>query len=86
MFTAAPYAANLTTALKAVGLDTFERVYTPVLWQAWERGLDAAGCLEEFSDVPIGICDGFRIGATSKIFKTYTPPNHKSSAEHSNTV
>lgn len=86
MFTAASYAAKLTTALKAAGLDTFERVYTPVLWQAWERGLDAAGCLEEFSDVPIGICDGFRIGATSKILKTYTPPNHKSSAEHSNTV
>lgn len=61
-------------------------IVTPLRWQAWEGELAAAGCLEEFADVPMGIRDGFRLGVQSSVKVTHTPPNHKSATDHPEVV
>lgn len=61
-------------------------IITPLRWQAWEAELRAAGCLEEFADVPIGIREGFRLGTKSSVQFTHTPPNHKSATDHPEVV
>ena len=57
-------------------------VVTPLRWQRWESELAAAGCLSEFSDVPLGIREGFRVGTSSNLCVSYQPRNHKSARDN----
>ncbi|KAF9226996.1 hypothetical protein BS17DRAFT_813936 [Gyrodon lividus] len=47
---------KLNTRLKAAISDGFLPIVTPFHWERWEALLQEAGALEEFSDVPKGIC------------------------------
>ncbi|KAL1944125.1 hypothetical protein VTO73DRAFT_3310 [Trametes versicolor] len=51
----------------------------PLRWDAWRDELEAAGCLEQFADLPVGLRDGFPLGVSSSVLSTFTPRNHKSS-------
>jgi hypothetical protein len=57
-------------------------IITPLRWERWKELLEAAGCITEFADVPIGIRDGFRLGVSSSISSTFSPKNHKSATEN----
>jgi hypothetical protein len=61
-------------------------VVTPLRWRAWEDELQAAGCLDNFADVPYGIRYGFKLGVESTIDSTYIPPNHKSALNQTEAV
>jgi hypothetical protein len=80
----------------AVGLQTILRnpilchkyfpIVTPLIHERWTELLTAAGCLEEFADVPKGIRDGFRLGAAPTLSHTFIPKNHKSALDHPSVV
>ncbi|KAL6307528.1 hypothetical protein BKA93DRAFT_727521 [Sparassis latifolia] len=74
----APSADERATALRPAIQSEFSPIITPLHWDAWHDELQAANCLDEFGDVPIGICDGFRIDVTSHLTVSYFSPNHKS--------
>jgi hypothetical protein len=61
-------------------------IVTPLKWSRWQDLLSAAGAIHEFSDIPIGLRDGFRIGVSSHITDTFSPPNHKSALDNSDFV
>jgi hypothetical protein len=61
-------------------------IITPLRWDRWRDRLLAAGWLVEFADVPIGLHDGFRIGVSSQITSTFSPPNHKSAFVNSDFI
>jgi len=61
-------------------------VVTPLCWEKWESILDEAGALEEYSDVPIGIRDGFRLGYSEPLTSSYIPPNHSSATNNPDVV
>ncbi|KZT06939.1 uncharacterized protein LAESUDRAFT_625545, partial [Laetiporus sulphureus 93-53] len=52
----------------------------------WLEELTAAGCLGDFSDVSIGIRDGFCLGVSSRLTSTYISRNHKSASDHPEAV
>ncbi|CAK5270747.1 unnamed protein product [Mycena citricolor] len=64
----------------------FLPVVTPLLPDRWDRALMDAGVHDTFRDVPIGLRDGFNMGITSSISRTYTPKNHYSAVAQANTV
>lgn len=53
-------------------------IRTPLKWQAWHLALSHALLLHEFSDVPTGIREGFRLGPSTTLQRTFIQPNHKS--------
>jgi hypothetical protein len=61
-------------------------IVTPLLWDKWEELLDAAGVLDRFHDVPLGLRDGFHLGVSSSISVTFSPPNHNLALEHADFV
>lgn len=61
-------------------------IVTPLRWEVWQAELQAAGCLVEFADIPIGIRDGFRIGVSSAIHVSYIPRNHKSACDNPDAI
>ena len=58
-------------------------IITPLRWDQWRDALSLAGSLSSFSDVPIGLRDGFRLGVSSSVVTTTSPPNHKSALDNS---
>ena len=62
------------------------KVVTPLIPDAWERLLAEAGILDEFMDVPQGLCTGFRIGVSSTLSTTTIHPNHKSGTDNPNVI
>ena len=64
----------------------FFPVVTPLRWKRWESILDEAGILKEFSDVPVGIRDGFRLGYSEPLASSYIPPNHSSATNNPDVV
>ncbi|QRV91992.1 hypothetical protein RhiJN_20010 [Ceratobasidium sp. AG-Ba] len=53
---------------------------------AWEAALLSAKVLNNFSDLPLGIQNGFRIGVSSSLSSTTIHPNHKSALDHPDAV
>ncbi|QRV84674.1 hypothetical protein RhiJN_26739 [Ceratobasidium sp. AG-Ba] len=53
---------------------------------AWEAALLSAKVLNNFSDLPSGIRNGFRIGVSSSLSSTTIHPNHKSALDHPDAV
>lgn len=76
----APYAVDDTRCSTALVSQTelFLPIRTSLKWSAWLTALERAGLLDVFSDVPAGIRDGFRLGPSSPLQRTFIPPNHKS--------
>jgi hypothetical protein len=64
----------------------FFPVVTPLCWKEWESILDEAGILNEFSDVPVGIRDGFRLGYSESLTSSYIPQNHSSATNNPEVV
>lgn len=62
-------------------LDHYFPIVTPLIPEKWHDLLEEAGCLEELSDVPLGIAYGFRAGVNIPILQSYIPPNHSSATE-----
>lgn len=69
--------AEVTTMPKPVNLHVF-KTRTPLLPQAWWQALQHLHLLNEFSDIPIGIANGFHTGVNSIISRTFIPHNHSS--------
>jgi hypothetical protein len=61
-------------------------IVTPLRWKRWEVLLEEAGVLEDFSDVPTGIRDGFRLGYSEPLSSSYIPPNHSSATNNPDVV
>ena len=61
-------------------------IVTPLKWDRWQDLLSAAGSLIQFPDVPIGLRDGFRLGVSSSISTTFSPPNHKSALDNASFI
>jgi hypothetical protein len=79
--------ADLTSILSSPMLrHEFFPVVTPLCWQKWETALIEAGALNEFSDVPVGIRDGFGLGYSEPLTSSYIPPNHSSATNNSDVV
>lgn len=57
-------------------------IVTPLLPDKWEAALKAANLYHLFSDVPVGLREGFHMGIHSTVSETYTPPNHTSATAH----
>lgn len=51
---------------------------TPLLHNTWSLLLTQLRILEDFSDIPMGLKNGFKTGITSTITSTYIPDNHAS--------
>lgn len=64
----------------------FLPIVTPLRWDRWRDLLSAAGSLDRFPDVPVGLRDGFRLGVSSSISSTFSPPNHKSALDNSSFI
>lgn len=54
------------------------KVVTPLSWKVWQAELQELGLLTIFSDVPTGLRYGFATGVSSRINKSFIPPNHAS--------
>ncbi|CAE6473034.1 unnamed protein product [Rhizoctonia solani] len=54
------------------------KVITPLIPIAWHSILTSLGLFDRFSDVPVGLASGFRLGSSRSLDSTSTPPNHKS--------
>lgn len=79
--------ADLTSILSSPMLrHEFFPVVTPLCWQKWETALIEAGALNEFSDVPVGIRNGFGLGYSEPLTSSYIPPNHSSTTNNSDVV
>jgi hypothetical protein len=50
----------------------------PLIPDAWERLLQEAGAQPAFSDVPVGLHSGFRLGVSSLLLTTPISHNHSS--------
>ena len=61
-------------------------IITPLRSKRWEEYLRQADLLEIFSDVPIGIRDGWRLGYDEPLNSTFSPPNHASAVLHADAV
>ena len=53
-------------------------IKTPFIPDEWEHLLNLITPFNKFSDVPIGMCFSFDMGARLPPLQTYTPPNHNS--------
>jgi hypothetical protein len=88
--------ANLSTFSSCVDLDHIELnpalqheifpIVTPLLWEKWQDALTVAGVLDDFKDIPYGLCFSFHISICDALLATFTPPNHPSSVEHSSII
>jgi len=78
----------LPTQLNLAISNGFLSIVTPFLWDKWKNLLGEAGALEQFVDVPKGICFGWKIGVSLGYVQSYsfTPNNHHSSIEHLNFI
>lgn len=63
--------------LAAADLHVF-KTPTPLLHNAWSSLLTQLHILDDFSDIPMGLKNGFKTGITSTITSTYIPDNHAS--------
>ncbi|KAG2343961.1 hypothetical protein BDR05DRAFT_999509 [Suillus weaverae] len=61
-------------------------IVTPLQWDKWEELLGAAGVLNSFHNVPLGLCNGFHLGVSSSILSTFSPPNHNLALEHADFI
>ena len=57
-------------------------IVTPLLWEKWWDALQDSGVLDEFADVPRGLCFGFKIGVSAGLTSTFTPPNNPSGMDN----
>jgi hypothetical protein len=80
----APFVATkaAVTARKTAPPSDLFPIVTPLLPDKWESALKAVNLNHLFSDVPLGLREGFHMGINSSITKTDTPPNHSSSLAH----
>jgi hypothetical protein len=81
--TSAPAVDNLTR-LKLAHLNGFLPVVTPFRWDKWHELLLEAGVLDEFSDIPLGIRYGWRLGVSDSfpLTSSFIPDNHQSAVDH----
>jgi hypothetical protein len=64
-------------------IDILFPIVTPLRYQKWYEFLEDAGILEEFAEVPKGLCYGFGLGLDHvTLTSTFSPPNHYKSQEH----
>ena len=57
-------------------------IVTKLKADAWELALEDAGILSEFSDIPVGLRQGFQCGLEHfSLSTTFVPPNHYTSQE-----
>lgn len=54
------------------------KIVTPLLADTWDRALTDCSLLDQFSDVPLGLCNGFKTGVSSSLMTHFIPDNHKS--------
>jgi hypothetical protein len=81
----APSAALEHTLLSSAVIDILFPIVTPLRYQKWYELLEEAGILEEFAEVPEGLCNGFGLGLDHvTLTSTFSPPNHYTSREHHN--
>jgi hypothetical protein len=59
-------------------------IVTPLFWEKWQDALAGVGILDDFNDVPRGLCVSFHVCDT--LSATFTSPNHPSSVEHSSII
>jgi hypothetical protein len=78
----APCAATLPMAPQNVLSDPIFPIVTKLKADAWELALTNAGILGEFSDIPVGLREGFFCGLENySLACTFIPPNHYTSQE-----
>jgi hypothetical protein len=62
--------------------DSIFPIVTKLKADAWELALEDAGILSEFSDIPLGLRQGFDCGLEHfSLSRTFVPPNHYTSQE-----
>ena len=68
--------------LRDVGRDIIFPIVTKLKAGAWELALKDAGILDEFSDIPVGLREGFLCGLERfSLANSFIPPNHYTSQE-----
>ena len=74
--------ATSLTAPRNAGPDLIFPIVTKLKADAWELALEGAGILDEFSDIPVGLRQGFLCGLEHfSLACTFIPPNHYTSQE-----
>jgi hypothetical protein len=80
-------AATSPMDLRDVGLDDIFPIVTKLKAEAWELALEDAGILDEFSDIPLGLREGFCCGLECfSLAGSFIPPNHYTSQEDENFI
>jgi hypothetical protein len=80
--TPAPSAAIPPMVLPDVAPDPIFPIITKLKAGAWELALTDAGILDEFSDIPVGLRQGFLCGLEHfSLACTFIPPNHYTTQE-----
>ena len=83
----APSAMTSHTDLRDVGSEVIFPIVTKLKVGAWELGLKDAGILDEFSDIPVGLREGFLCGLERfSLASSFIPPNHFTSLEDENFI
>jgi hypothetical protein len=76
------FAATSPTVPQSAVSDSVFPVVTKLNADAWELALGNAGILTEFSDIPVGLRQGFHCGLEHfSLASTFIPPNHYTSKE-----
>jgi hypothetical protein len=76
--TFAPSAELRAILLNPAKCEQIFPIVTPLLHERWSKALLEAGLLDEYHDLPKGICFGFRSGLKNTITSSYIPPNARS--------
>ncbi|QRW04441.1 polyprotein like [Ceratobasidium sp. AG-Ba] len=83
--TYAPYADQPSTEHRHALPDP-RRASTLLIPEAWESEIRDLGLQDDFGDVPVGLREGFRIGAKHPVYSTCIPPNHSSATKRPDVI
>jgi hypothetical protein len=75
--TSVPCVGNQVMTPNHVATDP-RKIVTPLVTSTWYSILKELDMLQQFQDIPIGLTQGFRLGASRCLTYTFTPPNHSS--------
>ncbi|CUA69255.1 ABC transporter B family member 6 [Rhizoctonia solani] len=62
------------------------KIVTPLIPDRWEQAIQTAGIQDQFTDVPIGLRMGFRLGSFSPLSFTTIHKNHLSATKNASVV
>jgi hypothetical protein len=62
------------------------KIVTLLIAPAWQAMLEKLDIFQQFQDIPTGLTQGFRLGASHLLTHTFTPPNHSSALDQPDIV